>query len=130
MEHELRRVDMINTLLDAASDALGSGCIDLINQAIRKTRGIEYHKVDTVVVRPSSDLGAIAADAYHRRSHESRSRGVMARMLARLSLHGVPDEEADLFSYLYFDASYTRPLIELGREDARQQEDEISSLLS
>ena len=39
------------------------------------------------------------------------------------------ETEADLLSYLYFDASYTAPLIELGRADARMREAEILDLL-
>ena len=130
LEHELRRVETINTMLEAAGEAMGSACIESINQAMREKRGLEYRRVDTVVVRPSADLGAIAAESYHRNSGGTFSRGVMSRMLARLALHGVPDQEADLFSYLYFDASYTRPLLEIGREDAKRQEDEILALLS
>ena len=130
IEHELRRVDTINTLIGGASDALGADCIESINAAIREKRGIEYRQVDTVVVRPSRDIGAIAADSYHRRSGASRSRGLLPRLLARSALHGVPEGEADLFSYLYFDASFTQPLIELGRADARRQEQEILRLLS
>jgi hypothetical protein len=42
----------------------------------------------------------------------------------------VPEKEADLFSYIYFDASFTEPLIDLGREDARRQEAEILRMLS
>lgn len=130
LEHELRRVETINTMLEAAGDAMGAGCIESINQAMREKRGLEYRRVETVVVRPSADLGAIAAESYHRGSGGTFSRGVMSRMLARLALHGVPEQEADLFSYLYFDASYTKPLLELGREDAKRQEDEILALLS
>jgi hypothetical protein len=59
-----------------------------------------------------------------------RSRGVLAYLIARIALLGVPASEADLFSYLYFDASFTQPLIELGREDARRQEEEILTLLA
>jgi NTE family protein len=130
LEHELRRVETINTLLGAAADTAGVACREAITDAIRKTRGVEYRPVDTVVVRPSRDIGAIAADAYHRRSHASKSRGLLPRLLARSALRGVPAEEADLFSYLYFDASFTEPLIDLGRADARRQEDEIIRLLS
>jgi NTE family protein len=130
LEHELRRVETINTLLGAAAETAGPQCRDAITEAIRATRGVEYRQVDTVVIRPSRDIGEIAADAYHRRSNASRSRGLLARLLARAALHGVPEDEADLFSYLYFDASFTEPLIELGRADARRQEDEIVQLLS
>jgi hypothetical protein len=66
---------------------------------------------------------------YHRRSHASRSRGLLPRLLARSALHGVPEEEADLFSH-YFDASFTEPMIDLGRADASRQQDEILRLLS
>jgi len=130
LEHELRRVETINTLLGAAVETAGVECRDAITEAIRSTRGVEYRQVDTVVIRPSRDIGAMAADAYHRRSHESRSKGLLPRLLARSALRGVPEGEADLFSYLYFDASFTEPLIELGRADARRQEDEILRLLS
>jgi NTE family protein len=130
LEHELRRVETINTLLGAAAETAGIECRDAITDAIRKTRGVEYRPVDTVVIRPSEDIGAIAANAYHHRSHASRSKGLLPRLLARSALSGVPEDEADLFSYLYFDASFTEPLIDLGRADARRQEDEIVGLLS
>jgi NTE family protein len=130
LEHELRRVETINTLLGAAADTAGVECRDAITDAIRRTRGVEYRQVDTVVIRPSRDIGAIAADAYHNRSHASRSKGLLPRLMARIALRGVPRGEADLFSYLYFDASFTEPLIDLGRADARRQEDEIVRLLS
>jgi len=130
LEQELKRLDLINTLIDGATDALGTGCLGKINAAIRAKRGIEYRKVDSVVIRPSEDIGKIAAEAYHIRKGDSRSRGVLAYLMARIALLGVPASEADLFSYLYFDASFTRPLIELGREDARRQEEEILTLLA
>jgi hypothetical protein len=55
---------------------------------------------------------------------------MLAELLVRMSLRGVPDNEADLFSYLFFDASFAQPLIELGRADAEAQADEILDLLS
>jgi hypothetical protein len=37
----------------------------------------------------------------------------------------VPAEEADLLSYLYFDAAYTSELVDLGYEDARRHREEL-----
>jgi NTE family protein len=128
LEHELRRMETVNTILAAARDALGSGCIDAIRAAIGAKRGLEYRPVESVVVRPSRDIGALAAECHRGRSLFSRN--VLSELLARMALRGVPDAEADLFSYLYFDASFARPLIELGRADAARQEDEILDLLS
>ena len=106
------------------------GGLDAIRTAIGSKRGVEYRQVESVVVRPSRDLGAIAAEAHRGRKLVSRSRGLLAELMARMTLRGVPDNEADLFSYLFFDASFARPLIELGRADAEQQVDDILDLLS
>ena len=130
LEQEVRRLDLINALIGGAEDAFGTGCLENINAAIRDRRGVEYRKVDAVVIRPSIDIGFIAGDAYHHHRASARSRGVLAFLLARTALLGVPENEADLLSYIYFDASFTRRLIDLGREDARRQEEEILRLLS
>ena len=49
---------------------------------------------------------------------------------ARVALRGVPEDEADLLSYIFFDKRFTAELIALGRDDARRQEDEIVALLT
>jgi NTE family protein len=130
LEQELRRLDMMNALIDGARESLGDACIEPINRAIREKRGVEYRKVEHVVVRPSTDLGVLAADTYRRSSSMPGVSGIFASLVARTALRGVPHGEADLFSYLYFDKRFTEPLIELGREDAKRSEESIFSLLA
>ena len=117
-------------MLDGAAEALGAECLDPINRAIRAKRGVEYRKVSHVVIRPSADIGVMAADSYRRSRSRAEGQGFLAGLIARTALRGVPEDEADLFSYLYFDRSFTEPLLELGREDARKLDDDILSLLS
>jgi len=130
LELELRRLDVMNAMLDGAAEALGPDCLDPINRAIRAKRGVAYRKVSHVVIRPSEDIGVMAADSYRRSRVRAEGQGLLASFLARTALRGVPEGEADLFSYLYFDRSFTEPLLELGREDARKLENEIFNLLS
>ncbi len=127
LEQELRRLDVMNAMIEGTEEALGAACLGPINEAIKAKRGVEYRKVSHLVIRPSEDLGVMAARAYR---SGTRSSGVLGGLLARTALRGVPEDEADLFSYLYFDGNFTRPLVELGREDTRRQEDAIVALLS
>jgi hypothetical protein len=51
-------------------------------------------------------------------------------MVGEPARRGLPGDEADLLSCLYFDRCFTSQLVELGREDARSMEDEILALLA
>ena len=55
--------------------------------------------------------------------------GVLPELAGARASRGVPEDEADLLSYLYFDRRFTGDLVEMGREDARRREDDILALL-
>jgi NTE family protein len=78
--------------------------------------------VTPLVVSPSEDLALVAQRFAHR----------MPRLL-RYALDGLgtPDaQSADLMSYLLFDASYTRTLVDIGYADASARADEIEAFLA
>jgi NTE family protein len=78
--------------------------------------------VTPLVVSPSEDLALVA----------QRFASRMPRLL-RIALDGLgtPDaQSADLLSYLLFDASYTRTLVDIGYADAAARADEIEAFLA
>jgi NTE family protein len=128
LEVELRHLELVNSLLGRGLEVYGSGFLEGINVAVRARRGVGYRPVQTVVVRPSQDVGQLAARGF-RREGSRRSLGALPALLSRLATRGVPEDEADLLSYLLFDRCFTGALVELGRADAAAREDEIVALL-
>jgi NTE family protein len=98
-----------------------------MNQVLRlvpsdiQQRHPELAQIDTLVLSPSRDLGALAVP--------------YAKYLptgVRYLLHGLGSTEgtgASLLSYLLFDKRYTRALLDLGFRDALARRDEISAFL-
>ena len=124
--------DIAGVMLNAAfMDALDSDAERLIRinhtlTLIEERRRAEHphwlRSIPLLVIRPSVDLGALAADQFSRLPATLRylTRGIGAS----------PERGADFVSYLAFDPSYTRPLIEIGRRDAVAQKDEIEAFFS
>jgi NTE family protein len=129
LEYELHRISLINALIERGEEVYGDDFLEKMNPAVRGQRGVGFRPVVAAVIRPSEDIGRLAAECYDR-NRGVRSLGLLPSLLARAAHRGVPPDEADLLSYLYFDGCFTSQLIELGREDARAKEDELVELLS
>ncbi len=127
LEVEIHRLHVVNALLRQGVAIYGEDFVNNVSGAVRAQRGAGYRIVDTAVVRPGDDIGRVAAACY--RKHGAGALGALPSLLTRLALRGVPEDEADLLSYLFFDRRFTSELVALGREDARRQEDEILQLL-
>lgn len=121
IEENIRRVEALNGLLSWAESAYPGFLARC--QAEYKP----YLLVDQVFLRPSQDLGRIAAETWRR---EQGSLPWTVRTLLGAVAADESSQEADLLSYLFFDRAYTVPLLELGYQDARLAEPELAALFA
>jgi NTE family protein len=117
-EYDLSRLERFNALLDAGEKAFGGGFADALAQAMTPMRGQPYRKVETLMIRPNEDIGAVANRHARLGSVVSRAGGVVGPLIRRIAEAGGGEREGDLLSYLLFDGEYAADLVAMGMRDA------------
>jgi NTE family protein len=82
---------------------------------------LDLHEIPVLALRPSVDLGALAADEYH------RFPGMLRYFLKGLG--ATEDSGSDLLSYLAFEPVYVTRAMELGYTDTMERRDEVQAFL-
>ena len=127
-------------IADIAGELLNAIFMDTLESDIERVKrinrtislGFENRKVelgesvlrplDLLVMEPSQDLSELAAQHYPRLPF-------MFRHLLK-GIGATQERGQDLLSYLAFDSSYTKPLVELGRKDAYSKKTEIEKFFT
>ena len=122
-DYDIQRMERINALLDAGNRAFGAPFEPTINRELEGIRAAPLRRIDAVHIRPSEDIGALAAQFVAK--GRMQVSGVIARKLIQRLADGESAHETDLLSYLLFDGGYAADLIDLGRRDAAKQEDAL-----
>ena len=92
--------------------------------------GATLRPVRDLYLRPSHDLGALAAEMMGRPSVRSRADGPAGWLLRKMGEAAGAGGTSDMLSYLLFDREYARELISMGEADARAIGPEIEHFLS
>jgi NTE family protein len=124
IQNDIDTLTRVNGLLDDGERAFGPGFLDGLNAAAEARGAQPYRRVTPLIVRPSEDIGRLAA--VHVRSGKLRGSPLLQRQLMAMLDIGEATE-ADLASYLLFDGSFTRKLIDLGRADAAARRHDIEA---
>lgn len=125
VESDLDRIARMNKLLEAGAAEFGPDFGNRLSTALGRDK--PYEPVRTVMIRPSENLGQIAAEVV-RKTRINQNDGLVARWIRRAVDADGDRGEADLVSFVLFDPSYVRRLIDLGYEDAAAQHDELMDL--
>ncbi len=119
---DIELLTRLNHVIEDGTTAFGDVFIDAINAEARKRSAQPYQHVASITVRPSEDIGRLASE--HVRKGRYRGDPFVTKRLFSLLDFGVGNE-ADLASYLLFDGTFCRQLIEMGRADAAARKDEL-----
>jgi NTE family protein len=129
IDADLARMQFINQIIENGTETFGSDFLPKLNELNVEKGGRPLQRIDSLVIRPSVDLGLIAGELLQgRRGSFEPSRGM--RLFLRAFGRGADPKEADLLSYLLFDTNYARPLAELGYTDAAAMEEELVAFFS
>lgn len=115
LEYDLMRLEGFNMILREGVEAFGPSFVQQLSDTATRMRGQRYREIESLVIRPSRDIGEMATEFVDvLRAELGRVSGWVLEKLAAEDILG----ESDLLSYLLFDGRLSAALIELGRADA------------
>jgi NTE family protein len=120
---------LFNAVLEQGRRIYGEDFLVRINQPIVESRGTAYRIVRDLFLRPSRDLGVLAAECLAHRRSRPQPGSWLSRIFLRYASKNT-GEEADFLSYLYFDGCYASHLIDLGIADAERQRDRLAAFFA
>lgn len=124
---DLLEVQRINDFLRDGVKAYGPEFLDKLNDAAKARGALAPRRVvSSLVLRPSTDIGKVAAD--YLASHRVRFGKALGRAFISMLDVGT-GADADLASYLLFDGGFAQTLMEMGRRDAHARRSEIEAFL-
>lgn len=118
IDQDLGRLRRLNDILEAGTKKYGPGFAQTLSAAVHPHRSQPVRAIREMLVRPSKDLGTLAAEYVRTPGFRKRSQGLAHRTILKLVEREAP-RDADLASYLLFDGGFADILIDLGRQDAR-----------
>jgi NTE family protein len=120
LRYDLQVLDRFNRMLAALESALPHAELGAVQRVLAESRGLPYRKIETLVFRPTRDVGKMARERANRLQGSRFSSWLLARTATLGALW-----ESDLLSFILFDADFADDLIELGRSEAVARAEEV-----
>jgi hypothetical protein len=120
LDYDLQVLSRFNRLLEVLESTLSPADLQRMNHVMQEERGLDYRRVDTLVFRPSRDIGELARE----RARHLKASVFSSWLLARTASLGAI-WESDLLSFILFDAEFARQLVQLGRDDTVARAEDI-----
>lgn len=123
LDQDVENMRRINSIIEAGYASFGDEFTASMNHALDAHRASPLRYVRNFLMRPSADLGVIAARCARGTDFLLRHRQLTGLFLSLLVGQESRDS-ADLASYLLFDPGFAEELMDLGKADARVREEE------
>lgn len=126
VDYDLERLRRTNAVVRAGARTYGDDFASRLNATLETGGWNGMREVRDLMVRPSTELGELAARFARSPEFERAATGLAGRLLRRLA-GGEGEDDAGLLSFLLFDGAFAAKLIDLGWEDARARRDELAA---
>jgi len=130
VENDLANLRLVNAALAELQRMSPTLIGHEVVAAALEAAGGGLRPVSDLFIRPSQDLGQLAADVLQRPAVRARLSGPAGYLLRRLGESAGSGDPSDLLSYLLFDSEYEGDLIALGESDARARGPELEEFLA